>query len=52
MGVSSLLSINLAVSQIIEPDWVWAAAHRNKCNRAFAQRPKTFKKFFTKPNQA
>jgi len=21
--------INLAVSQIIEPDWVWAAAHRN-----------------------
>jgi len=21
--------INLAVSQIIEPDWVWAAAHRD-----------------------
>jgi len=21
--------INLAVSQIIEPDWVWAATHRN-----------------------
>jgi len=26
---SFILCINLAVSQIIEPDWVWAAAHRN-----------------------
>jgi len=25
----STININLAVSQIIEPDWVWAAVHRN-----------------------
>jgi len=30
-----------------KPDWVWAAAHRNTCTRAFAQRPLTFKRIFT-----
>jgi len=29
MKASGEICINLAVSQIIEPEWVWAATNRN-----------------------